>query len=318
MTIGGVIPRDQKIQVIAAGEIDKIGKLQEEEAATKTPEKTDEKSNVLPNDLRHFASFNYIFTLSALTTREINSPDTTYRQGKTEFPFIKSGGGVKSLVPSRQREYFIDNVQIKSLIAPKATIRQSNATSINFEVTEPYSMGIFLETLQTSAILAGHGDYLQAPYLLEVEFVGWDTNGFFVPADITNSMRRMFPFKFVNIDFSVNEVGSIYNVTAIPWHEQSFSSSVQTAKVDYTLEGFTVVDLALKGGKSISSLFSEREIAKQEANELNEGNQYIVSFPVDPVTAIANEDYNEDDTAKPAATAVNLSLIHISEPTRPY
>ena len=293
------------ILVLTADEADTITKTQEEKTATKTPEKTDEKSNILPNDLRHFASFNYIFTLSALTTHEINSPDTTYRQGKTEIPIIKSGGGVKPLVPLRQREYFIDNVQIKSIIAPKGTIRQSNATSINFEITEPYSMGIFLETLQTSAILAGHGDYLQAPYLLEVEFVGWDTNGFFVPSDITNTMRRMFPFKFVNIDFSVDAAGSAYNVTAIPWHEQAFSSSVQTAKVDYTLEGFTVADLALKGGKSISSLFSEREIAKQKANELNEGNQYIVSFPVDPVTATANEDYNAEDTVKPAAVAVN-------------
>ena len=94
--------------------IDKIGKT-EDNTATKEPEKTEAKSNVLPNDLRHFASYNYIFTLSALTSKEINSPDTTYRKGKTEFPFIKSGGGVKPLVPSRQREYFIDNVQHPTL-----------------------------------------------------------------------------------------------------------------------------------------------------------------------------------------------------------
>ena len=301
---GNQIPNDETIKIIQAGEIDKIGKT-EDNTATKEPEKTEAKSNVLPNDLRHFASYNYIFTLSALTSKEINSPDTTYRKGKTEFPFIKSGGGVKPLVPSRQREYFIDNVQIKSIIAPKATIRQSNATSINFEITEPFSMGIFLETLQTSAILAGHGDYLEAPYLLEVEFVGWDSNGFYVPSDITGSLRRMFPFKFVNIDFSVNESGSTYNILAIPWHEQAFSSAVQSAQMDYTLEGFTVADLALRGGKSISSLFSEREIEKEKAKELNKGNQYIVTFPVDPATSIENAEYNADDSIEPAAVAVN-------------
>ena len=74
---------------------------------------------------------------------------------------LKSGGGAG---PAKTRtafetegavEYFIDDVTINTLIAPGADTKQTNATSIDFTVLEPYSMGMFLQTLNLAAKEAG-------------------------------------------------------------------------------------------------------------------------------------------------------------------
>ena len=136
-----------------------------------------------PNQLEKFASYNYIFTLGCLSAYELNYPDLTYRFQDPEVLVLKSGGGAG---PKKVRtdfetegtvEYFIDDVEINTIIAPGADTKQTNATSINFTVLEPYSMGMFLQTLNLAAKQAGHKNYVGAPYVLSVEFVGFDDDG---------------------------------------------------------------------------------------------------------------------------------------------
>lgn len=269
--------------------------------ATKSVEEEKEATALLPNDLRIFSSFNYIFTMSCLTINELHNPHGTYRKGNVTHKILKSGGGVPSSSP-RQREFFIDNLQIKSLVAPTIKTRLTNATSLQFEIFEPYSMGMFLERIQNTADDAGYRDYLEAPYLLEVEFVGWDTDGVEIDNSYTNKLRRMFPFKFVNIDFTVNESGSSYTVLAIPYNEQAFSSAVQNSKIDYTITGINVHESCLKGGKSISSVFNEREEQRKNNGEINFGNQYIITFPKEIATREEFSQYASNADVNPAAS----------------
>ena len=119
---------------------------------------------------------------------------------------IKSGGG--QLKGSRtiyeingKTEYFIDDVEIETIVAGNPQTRSTNATSINFKVTEPYSMGLFLQALQIAALSAGHKNYIEAPYVLSVEFKGYDDAG--RPRNMRHG-RRIFPLKFVNIEFKFN------------------------------------------------------------------------------------------------------------------
>ena len=102
-----------------------------------------------PNELRDFASYSYVFTLGVLTNFETNFPDLTYRRRDPWITILKSGGGLgnskaTTIYENQGRlEYFIDNVNIDSLIGLNATTKQSNATNIEFKVTEPYSMDYF-------------------------------------------------------------------------------------------------------------------------------------------------------------------------------
>jgi hypothetical protein len=234
-----------------------------------------------PNPLEQFASYNYVFTLGCLSDFELNFPDLTYRRRDPGVVILRSGGGPTpgsaTLYESAGKvEYFIDDVEIETIVAGNPNSRSTNATSLNFKVTEPYSMGLFLQALQVSAKRAGHPNYIEAPFLLSVEFKGYDDGNNYIHA---SNLRRMFPLKFVNIEFEVAEGGSVYTVQAIPYHEVALTDETQNTHTDLSFSGATVAEMLQTGAKSLTSVLNNREIAAERAGKVKKGNQYVIMFP---------------------------------------
>ena len=237
----------------------------------------------IENYLGQFKSFNYIFTLGCLTNDEVNFPDSTYRKYGMSNIILRSGGTGNSQVRTAYEkqlgitgEYFIDNVTVDTIIAPNQSTKQTNATSLAFEVMEPYSMGLFLQTLQLAALQAGHKNYLEAPYMLMVEFIGWDSND--KPINLQKS-KRMFPLKFTNTTFNVQEGGSVYTVSAIPWHEQAFADETQAVKTDIDIKGDNVIELLQTGPESLATILNNRELELQKTGNKTTADQYVILFP---------------------------------------
>jgi hypothetical protein len=236
-----------------------------------------------PNPLEQFASYNYIFTLGCLSDDELNFPDFTYRRRDPDVVILRSGGGptpgsTSGYDQNGKTEYFIDDVEIETIVAGNANTRSTNATSLQFKVSEPYSMGLFLQTLQLAAKRARGPDstYLEAPYLLTVEFKGYDDAGNFIHA---SNLRRMFPLKLVDIQFEVTESGSQYAVTAIPYQEVALTDETQTSHTETQFSGATVAEMLQTGAKSFTKILNDRQILKEEAKQVGKGDQYIILFP---------------------------------------
>jgi len=215
---------------------------------------------IKPNILHQFASFNNVFTLSVLTVDEVNMPDETYRVSEPVLQILRSGGGADNKVTTvyedaigKKLEYFIDDVSIEGLMVPNSKTRTTNATFIEFSVTEPYSMGLFLQTLQIAATTAGYTNYLQAPFLLTVEFIGYDDDGDILVVEDGRNLKRMFPLKFTSVEFGVNEKGSMYQVEAIPWNEQAFLDSVERTNTDLALKGMLGLYVVFKNSANFLS-----------------------------------------------------------------
>ena len=241
-----------------------------------------ESSNLRPNELRDFASYNYIFSMGVLTSFEVNFPDITYRRRDPWITILRSGGGLgnnKATTIYEQEgrlEYFIDNVTIDSIVGLNPKTKQSNATRIDFKVSEPYSMGLFLQTIQVASAQAGYSNYLEAPFVLSVEFKGWDVEGNQVNKP---NLRRIFPFKLAGIDFEVTERGSEYSVTAIPWNEQALNDQVQSIKSDVNLSGKTLSELLQSGGSSLAENLNNREQEKKKEKQVITPDEYVILFP---------------------------------------
>ena len=234
-----------------------------------------------PNELRDFASYNYVFTLGCLNNFEINFPDLTYRISDPSTVILKSGGGAGDGAATVYEgagkvEYYIDDVEIDTIIGFNPQTKHSNATGIKFKVTEPLSMGLFLQALQVASLGSGHKNYLMAPFVLSVEFKGYDGNGNSISKPGT---RRIFPLKLVNIDFEVTEGGSVYNVQAIPWHEQALTNQIQSVKTDVTLTGRTVQELLQAGGQSLMQHINRREQEKKKTEDVITPDEFVILFP---------------------------------------
>jgi len=237
--------------------------------------------SAIPNELDQFASYNYEITLSCLTPFEANYPAFTYRISDPAITVLRSSGG--TLRGSRiltetggKTEYFIDNLTIQSLITPTDQTRLTNATRFEFDIIEPYSMGNFLEAMQIAAITAGYPTYLEAPYLFTINFKGWDDFG----RPLTGGRaRRVYPFMITRAEFNVDEEGSKYKCTAIPYNETALTDQNQSTHTDVQISGRTVGEMLQSGAKSLTVIMNNRELEKVDANQNTAANQYVIVFP---------------------------------------
>lgn len=235
------------------------------------------------NPLSKFASYNYVFSFAALSTTEVNFPDQTYRKSEPKNVILRSGGAGNSKVKTIYEqsagsnvEYFIDDVEIETIISPNPKSRHTNAVGLRFKVLEPYSMGLFLQTVQIASLKAGFTNYLAAPFLLSVDFKGYDDRGNVVTAP---NARRLFPLKLTNVTFNVDENGSNYDIEAIPWHEQAMADETQKSVTDTALKGRSIVELLQTGGESLATVLNTRELELQQSGNKKVADKYVILFP---------------------------------------
>jgi len=246
-----------------------------------------QKSLPIPNPLDIFASFNYIITLAVLTTDEVNDPTGTYRKIVPENIILRSGGGIENtpgIVGTNnwdgKLEYYIDNLSVESIISATESTRHTNATNIEFDVVEPYGLGTFIQAIMKASKNAQHENHLTAPFLLMIDFVGWDDEGKSpMDASTKKSLRRTIPIKLSNVTFTVDESGSKYKVSAYPWNEQATLNSVESLPIDVKISGRTVKECCQSGLYSISNAFNGVEQGKRKVNPKYVADEYIIVFP---------------------------------------
>lgn len=252
-----------------------------------------------PNPLGKFASMNCIFGLGALSVYETNFPDKTYRKNglKAGQVVLKSGqtpAGKPRIYAEKayniDTAYYIDDVEISTTIAPNPRSRMTNFYNLTFKVTEPYSMGLFLQTLQKCAKNAGYSNYLEANYLLTLDFKGYDDTGAEIKPDSGN-VKKMFPISLVSIDFNVNEMGSTYNVLCSVANDKAFTDEVQSLPMDITVSGRNLKEILQTGLNSFATHINTHLLRqKQEQSVEHEVDEYIVAFPAD----ISSASYDYD------------------------
>ena len=264
------------------------------------------------NPLHVFSSYNCIFTFAVLTADEINFPDDTYAGGAPQLEIFRSGGKSESFVSTifedqigGKLEYYIEDVEIEGIIVPNTRTRLTNATNISFQVLEPYSMGLFLQTLQIAALQAGFTNYIQAPFLLTIEFVGFDDDGNPVTVDKegkTVNLQRKIPMKLANVEFNVSGSGTTYDVTAIPWNEQALVDQIDRTYSDITITGKNVVELLQTGPESLTTIINGRYEELRKEGNFPTADEIVVSFPNDITSSVSNT-ANKNTIDKGAVTS---------------
>jgi hypothetical protein len=231
------------------------------------------------NELNQFASYAPIFTLGCLTNMEFNFP-LSYRTLGPLVKIIRSGGGGGPTIPSLydldgKREFFIEDVSIKNTVAPVNSVRHSNATNINFKVIEPYSMGQFYHNLRSAALVTGHSNYLDAPFLISVAFIGYDDEGNVKSPFFS---QRHFPIQIVEADMSVSESGAVYDIKAVPYTERAVTNRTQRLKTDVQITGRTVAEMLQVGPNSLTTQINKVGEEQREAGN-DTSDRYIIQFP---------------------------------------
>jgi hypothetical protein len=260
---------------------------------------------LIPNPLNKFSSYSCIWTLDVATKEEINSGNFSKKQGK----IARSGGiantyGEIITLEEQNRgikgEYFIDNVSIQAVVSPNPHSGVTKSTLIGFEITEPYSIGLFLETLQLAALVeANETNYLSAYFVLTCEFIGYDSDG---NISTLTDEKRVIVMKLTNITFSVNAGGSVYRVEGVAVNEIPLSDPIQRIKTQISLRGDTIGNILSNFGniaprdprsrgdtgqsthRSLVAVLNEHEESIRLRASAETANQYEILFVEHPAT----------------------------------
>jgi len=221
-----------------------------------------------PNVLHKFASYNTLFTLSALSTREIRNPKLFFTSAPHDI--IARSGGIGAAAntnnrPPGERERFTEdtketirksaalrdalnrsttefyknndlyfkNVEMTSIPGLNDKRRLTSVTNIMMELVEPSGITL-LEKIKAAAANNGFLDHLDAPYMLTIEFKGFDENGREIKEN-TDFTKRVIPIKLITMDIDVNQGGSYYSIKAIPYNEFALTNQFMYPRTSGTL-----------------------------------------------------------------------------------
>lgn len=251
------------------------------------PNIPDPQNNNLPsivqNPLEEFASMTPLWTLACLTPEQFNNP-ASYRNstGDLKHVIFASGGRFDS---QRQTtlfgtpEYFVNNFIMKSIIAAGGKTGNSNAFKFEFDIYEPYSMGLLLQSMQAAALNAGYLNYMEnCPYLLRLDLNGFKEDG----TVLTSIKPKFFTMKFTSVKFQVTESGSQYKVEAIPYNHQGFTDTINVLynelKIIASTEG-TVEDVLVNSPESLVAALNKIEQNMVDEQKIGYPDVYDIQFP---------------------------------------
>jgi len=255
---------------------------------------------VIPNPMHQYASWTYRFSLWWLSPTDFNSLVNSDIGVGLNLPLpnsyvIAEDGGTyanntsnptQRLPSSGGLNYNIQNVEFDTVVGLNTSSKHTNLTSGSFKIAEPYGV-TFIDTLVYAGINQSTGKFINhttVPYMLQVDFVGYDDLGNPVPSSETNLYRKRFPIRFTSVKVNINETGATYDVEFAPASQLGFSPRFATAPKMLTPTGKTVKDVL----DDMANQINEYQIQEIKDNKRNFCDS--VAFKID--NAIANSTVN--------------------------
>ena len=273
------------------------------------------------NPMEVFASNNVLWTLACLTPQQFNDPKT-YRDNPSALKnivFSSAGRFDEDRVATffGSPEYYINNFVMQTVIGANEATGNSNAVKFSFDIIEPHSMGLLLQSMQNAAVKAGYLSYLDnAPFVLRMDIQGFNELG----QNLSQIKSKYFVMKLSSTKFTVSESGSVYKVEAIPYNHQGFSDAINTTYSDVKISASGkghVFDLLSGSAGSLMAYLNNNEKKLKADGKITEMDEYVIQFPIlssDWQSSAGNQSEIKKATVNPsegdtAKTAVQTSMI---------
>lgn len=229
-----------------------------------------------PNVLSQFFSYSYSLSLYLMKPGDY---ELMVRTGQKKLfnstLLIQSGGIPINAEDSRRNEFFdvdfyINNLEIESLVTGKATQGAHNATTMRFDINEPYGIS-FLDRLRNAVadFRGSDENILSQIYLLVIRFYGYDEEGNLVQpeskgeeaTDSNSAIEKFIPFMWRNIKFTIASQAVVYQCEAVAVNQYVGLGQLQTS-IPYNIE---------ISGQSLTELFNGEAVFADRGGQENQG-----------------------------------------------
>ena len=206
----------------------------------------------LKNPLGEFASYTYqlslymitpdaydAFVTSGRTKIDVFSEATAGIEGAGGAFLIAQSGGINNKnskrAPGFEFDYYIDNLELSSVVSGKSSGSATNITGAKFKIIEPYGFSFVTNLKKASDQLAAYSKGTAFPqnatkqfFILGIRFFGYDSNGQLASGDtmVNNSpldpnsvdgalFQTFYDIAITSINFKIDGKATIYNCEAV-------------------------------------------------------------------------------------------------------
>jgi len=259
-----------------------------------------------PNSFKKFSTMTYSVSIY------LQSP-AHFQKMMNEAKGFKSVDGLKLLIQSGgitdgntgnfgatrseffPEDFYLDNIQFKSLVSGTSTSAAHNTYEMNFNVVEPNGI-TFLERLDAAIqdynvnelkLTAGDINFISQTYLMVIRFYGYDENNNMIrrtdnETDVTSDRRatdeKFIPFMFTGITFKLETDTVVYACSAVPPQSQIANDKTHgVIPKNINLQGKTLEEVFNGPGGLVETLNNEQEKLKEEGL-YDEVDEYSVEF----------------------------------------
>jgi hypothetical protein len=236
-----------------------------------------------PNILDRYASYTYSVSWYLLTPDQYNAMMTTQKKNISGWQLLMQSGGAatqantSNTVAGRNQyfslDYYLDDLEIETLIPLKGTGMCHGASKLRFKVTEPNGITLLnnlyraVTNLYKQQNVSKDPNYVMAQYCLAIRFYGYDANGNLIQVgnqgqgtatstDPNAVVEKFYPFVITNIKFRIAKSAIEYMVDGLPiGHFYNFGQDRASIPFSFSLMGQTVGDVLI--GKPVGTQYPQ-------------------------------------------------------------
>ena len=275
-------------------------------------------TELIPNPLHQYASYTYSWSLWWLNVsdfyRLMDSMDVTdamtWKPSSKSFVIAQDGG----VFPDRRQpgtlglNYHIQTVQFDTVIAPNRTAKSSNMICGAMTILEPIGVTLIDTLVAASFDGTTYNNYTDNPYMLQLEFRGYDDDGNEISRDDDNLavMVKRFPIKLLTMKVEVTgNRGTEYKIDFVPCGGQVLQNvETSTTQEIYNITASTVGEFFRELEKQLFN-FQAVKIAQRKAT-LGDGYFFKIDEQIS-ASKIVNENKISLSKANPKVKDIQLN-----------
>ena len=196
------------------------------------------------NILHNYASYTYRLSLYMLSKEDYTTLSETPFAWRPKNCIVAGAGKHDPVMDRRHPEFkddfYFDELKILTMVGLNARSKASNVLDLDFTLIEPYGL-TFLDRLVQGSASVGSKNYLDMPYLLQIEFFGHTDDGVTDFKPIPGSTKR-FPIRILAMEIDVSTKGSVYKIKASPYSHGAFDVNIATTPVNLQVTASTVAE----------------------------------------------------------------------------
>lgn len=268
---------------------------------------------VVSNPLHSYASYTYGLSLNLMEvgTGTANDYNVIMQTGNyTATNVLIASAGKYTNTNSFHRnpvfsdDFYFEDFKMNTVIGTTPRSRSTNVIDFNFTIIEPNGFSLINRLLEVSMV-NGIKNYLEAPYMLQIDFYGYDDAG---NAKHVIEQTKHVPIRMLSMKTKLTAKGAEYRITAAIYSHRSYDESVAATPTNFQVQAATVRDFFGSGLASVDAYNTAYGNDQRIESLLNEKNAATTDAQRETIQSQLNQiaDLNQVYTVKEGyANAVN-------------